>query len=197
MGRAKSSDLDEVMGRAFAILLAFSAASVQPTTPAHAQALAPACRPTRGPSSVAVSRVELALPAVLAYAVSRQPATYIPRADEFRQDLRQFERRIQGVRQDIMDFMEFRPEFQKALQNFRRLYPHQAIAAEDELATLYAVMAVAFDYFGQNPRPEAAACLNLVSRLENEFLRGDIRQSAPADDVMLVVRISEKLCRLR
>lgn len=193
MGRAKSADLDETMGRLLAVIFFLF--------PLAAAAQAPLCRSSRGPSSMAITRAELtlagALTAPLARTPGRRPATYIPRADEFRQDLRQLERRIQGVRQDIMDFMEFRREFQTALQNFRRLYPHQAIAAEDELATLYSVMSVAFDYFGQNPRPDTTACLALVARLENEFLRGDIRQSAPADDVMLAVRITEKLCRLR
>lgn len=151
---------------------------------------------SRTPSSAGEVRTELK-GSIAELLKVRLPATYVPRADEFRGDLRQFEKRIMGADQDVSDFMQFRNEMQIALQNFRRMYPHQPLPAEEELKDFYAIVNVSFELFATGPRPESARCVHTVSRLENEFMGENARFDASADDVLLVVRLTEKLCRLR
>jgi hypothetical protein len=129
-------------------------------------------------------------------AAIRDPAGYIPRASELREDLLKFEARIQGSQQDILDLDKFRIEIRRVLQDFRRAYPHDPIPAEAEVLSLEAALNPVFAFFASNLRPHPNSCRLLIESINRRYLKESPEKLPTAEDSDLAERLVRKLCRL-
>lgn len=116
-------------------------------------------------------------------------ATYLPRADELRREIKDFSGRVRGHAQDRLDFTKLDDRFRKILSDYRRLYPNGSTEAEDRIIELYTVLKPAFVFFKTHAHPKDIACLQTISRI-------DAMNSHALTDIALGVEVTRKLCNI-
>lgn len=122
-------------------------------------------------------------------ATPARPATYLPRAEELRKEVREFSDRVRGFQQDILDFKKIDDRFRQVLADYRRVYPDGGTRAEEDIIMLYSTLQPAFVYFTTNLRPKEMGCLQTISRI-------DSMNSMDIKDVALSVEVTRKLCKV-
>lgn len=135
-------------------------------------------------------------PARMISSVPREPAAYLPRAYELREELAVLDQRARGFQQDILDFRKTEERFRQVLRDYRRLYPQDPSEAEKKVESLYRTLHPAYRFFGTTLRPDAQGCRHLIHEMESRFLNGPVSQMPETEDADLAKRMVEKLCRL-
>lgn len=128
--------------------------------------------------------------------VGREPAAYLPRASELREEVGLVEQRARGFQQDILDFRKTEDRFRQVLRDYRRLYPENPGEAESRVESLYRTLQPAYQYFKDTLRPTETECRRLINEMESRFLRGPAYQMPETEDADLAKRLVQKLCRL-